>query len=583
MDRSRNQSLRSSMQNDAYDTQSASEQTLHGSAILEQMPDAFLALDAQWHITYFNSQAIPFLQKSRAELLGRSIWDVFPEARDTPFFHWCHQARITGKAVSCDYLSPVVNMWFHVHVSPSPEGICVYFQDITERKQAEESIRQSEKYFRALIENNADGIALTDANGIITYVSPSTTRLVGFPPEEFIGHRVFERMVYADDREATQRLLAQILEEPGKSQVLEYRTKHKDGTFLWIEIVGINLLNEPGVEAIVWNYRDVTERKQLEEEVAKAKEQLEAILHNVADGILVVDAGGKIVYVNEIAASTFGFPSAEALLAAPRLSLGRLFSKVPTWDEQGRPLPFEERPIVQALHGKKVQALLQYQDALTTSQRHWILVKAQPIVDAQGQVQFVVSVFTDLTEQKELEQRKDHFISMASHELKTPLTILSAFTQLLQEQFEVEDRQDVVPHLSKMEAQVTKLTKLVADLLDISKMQAGQLELAQEAVDLDELVQEVVENLQPTTTHHLLIEGAAQRPIIGDRDRLGQVLIILLTNAIKYSPHAETIFVRVTHTYRYADGERAGFRHRHRPVPSAEALSAVLSCSERER
>jgi signal transduction histidine kinase len=79
-------------------------------------------------------------------------------------------------------------------------------------------------------------------------------------------------------------------------------------------------------------------------------------------------------------------------------------------------------------------------------------------------------------------------------------------------------------------------------------MQAGQLELALEAVDLDELVQGVVENLQLTTTHHLFIEGTAQRPVIGDRDRLGQVLIILLTNAIKYSPRADTIFVKVART-----------------------------------
>jgi signal transduction histidine kinase len=168
-------------------------------------------------------------------------------------------------------------------------------------------------------------------------------------------------------------------------------------------------------------------------------------------------------------------------------------------------------------------------------------------------VQFVVSVFTDITKQKELEQRKDHFISMASHELKTPLTILSAYTQLLREQFAAGDRQDAALYLSKMDDQITNLNKLVVDQLDISRMQAGQLELAQEAVDIDELVREVIENLQPTTTHRLLIEGAAQRSITGDRDRLGQVLIILLTNAIKYSPHADTVVVRVARTHHTCD------------------------------
>jgi len=151
-------------------------------------------------------------------------------------------------------------------------------KDITARKQAEDRLYQSEKRFRTLIENSTDAIALTDAKGIMTYVSPSTTRAVGYLPEEFVGHSVFERMVHPEDREATRHILTRVLKDPGKSQVIEYRSRHKDGSFLWIEAIGMNLLDEPSVEAIVWNYRDVTERKRLEQEVAKAKEQLETIL-----------------------------------------------------------------------------------------------------------------------------------------------------------------------------------------------------------------------------------------------------------------------------------------------------------------
>ena len=313
-----------------------SEQVLQGSAIpyitiLEHMPESVLALDMQWRIIYLNQQAESFLRKTRAELLGHTIWEAIPKAQDTPFFQCCQQARTTGKAASFEQLSPVHDMWFEVSVYLSEEGICIYFQDITHRKHAEERLQQSEKHYRSLIEHNADGIALADAKGIITYVSPSTTHIEGYLPDELVGHRLFQSMVHPDDREAARSMLARVFEGPGKSHIVEFRGRHKNGTFRWLEAIGINLLHEPSVEAIVWNFRDITQRKQLTEEVAKAKEQLEAILRNVADGILVADPSGNVVYVNDAAARTFGFPSAATMLAAPQSTLGEIFSQFAIW------------------------------------------------------------------------------------------------------------------------------------------------------------------------------------------------------------------------------------------------------------
>ncbi len=646
--------------------------------IIEQMPDACLVLDMQWRILYFNQQAAPFLPGLKADLLGHNIWETFPKILDSPLYAYCQQVKSTGKGTSFEYFAPVVNIWFQVSIAPLAGGICVYFRDITQRKQAEEIIwqselrfkaifnqsfsyisvltpdgvlvninelpltisgfkreqvlgkrfwetawwhslpqeasilkdaisqaaagkivqiesayltsdssrrivamitkplfdeagnvmhvivegsditerkeaearlRQSEKHFRALIENSNDGIALTDSNGILTYVSPLTTRITGFHPAEYIGHRVFAKSLGPDDYKATRQFLAQVLKQPEKSHTLEYRTRHKNGTYIWLEVVGINLLAEPHIEAIVWNFRDVTERKQLEQEIANAKEQLETILQNVAEGILVADTNYNIVYSNDSAARAFGFPSAAIMTATSQTTLEQLYKQFTfIQDEKSRSVPFEALSIVQALNGKKAQSLTQCQP-INNHQVLWSLTKAQPIFDAQGKVQLAVSVFTDLTKQKEREQRKDHFISMASHELKTPLTIASAFTELLQEQFTAEGRQDVLRILTKLDSQINKLNKLVVDMLDISKMQLDQLALRREVVDINKLIHEVVENLQPTTNHRLLIEGEALHAINGDRDRLEQVMIILLSNAIKYSPQADSVIIKVAHTH----------------------------------
>jgi signal transduction histidine kinase len=153
-----------------------------------------------------------------------------------------------------------------------------------------------------------------------------------------------------------------------------------------------------------------------------------------------------------------------------------------------------------------------------------------------------ISFVLDNSARKELEQRKDAFLSMASHELKTPLTALKLQTSLLHRQLAKQGIQDADPALSRMETQINKVTRLVEELLDVSKIQAGRLEYVRETVDLEALLQEITEILQQTNpSHTIVVRGTVGTSLIGDPDRLGQVFINLLSNAIKYSPDAKTV------------------------------------------
>jgi PAS domain S-box-containing protein len=148
-------------------------------------------------------------------------------------------------------------------------------KDITERKRAEDAVRESERHFRALIENASDGIVLFDAEWTVGYASPSTTRMLGYAFDEIVGRQAFD-LIHPDDRACLSAQLGDLIDAPGAIARAAPRVLHKDGSWRVLEAVATNLLADASVRAIVLNFRDITESRQLEEQVRQAQ-KMEAI------------------------------------------------------------------------------------------------------------------------------------------------------------------------------------------------------------------------------------------------------------------------------------------------------------------
>jgi PAS domain S-box-containing protein len=158
----------------------------------------------------------------------------------------------------------------------------------------------------------------------------------------------------------------------------------------------------------------------------------------------------------------------------------------------------------------------------------------------------IIAIILDITERKKLEQRKDEFIGIASHELKTPLTSIKGYTQILERIIQQMGNEKLQLYLKKTNNYIDRLDSLIGDLLDVSKIQAGKLQMNFNQFDFDSLVKDSIDSIQHLNTHHkIIMKGTVKEKISGDRNRLEQVFTNLLSNAIKYSPKADKVIVDV--------------------------------------
>ena len=280
--------------------------------------------------------------------------------------------------------------------------------------------------------------------------------------------------------------------------------------------------------------RAMTLLRQKANYLAEVHSRLAAIVESSNDAIVGKTLDGTITSWNRAAELLFGYSAQEAI--------GKPITMIIPSELQQEEVEIIAK-LRQDIHIEHYETVRRRKDGRYIN----VSLSISPVKDSAGKIVGAAKIARDITERKEFEQRKDEFISMASHELKTPVTALKGFTQLLKRRVKRQGVEESLHFLDRMENQLDRLTKLISDLLDISKMQVGQLEYRMEPFDLDMLAREITENVQGTTqTHHLILQKTPQVHVLGDRDRIGQVLINLLNNAIKYSSDADRVLINVS-------------------------------------
>jgi PAS domain S-box-containing protein len=427
--------------------------------------------------------------------------------------------------------------------------------DVSDLDEVAQELTRTQRLHAGLIDA-IDGIVWeADANFRFTFVSKQAERLVGYPLQQWMQEPDFwVKHLHPEDRAWAPAFCTRATQEC-RPHEFEYRMIAANGRTVWLRDI-VTVVSEEGIPRRLRGIMvDVTEERRAREKLEHTVSLLCATLDSTADGVIVVDRHRRITASNRRFHELWRVP--------PELvdtsDWEKVFAHVRS--QVQHPEPFTAR--IQELYADPEQEgvdLVELRDGRiierysrpqrlggATVGRVWSYRDVTVERRAQAERERL------LREAQEAIRVRDDFLSIASHELKTPLTPLKLHLQVLKQRV-AAGRPISTPQVEKALAQVARLSGLINDLLDTSRIQAGRLELRHEPVSLRELTREVLADLRPVSAEHALEYEEPDEPLVieGDRGRLAQVLVNLLENALKYSPTGGSIRVRVER-----DGARA--------------------------
>ncbi len=419
-----------------------------------------------------------------------------------------------------------------------------------EREVAQgEEARAERTFASALLDTVGALVVVLDREGRIVRFNHACQELTGYTLDEVKGKTVWDLLLPPEEMEPTRAVFADLRAGHFPRQFENYWLT-KDGRRRLVTWSDTALLGGRGeVEHVIATGIDVTERRQaraererLVAELTFERDRLHTTIESIADVILVCDREGTITISNSAARALFG----EDLAERERTLAGYADALKIRTGPNGLPVPLSDLAFARALTGEVTHDRAELATNPKTGRHLDLLISAAPLRDAEGEIVGAVEVARDVSALSVLEHEKDEFIAVAAHELRTPVTIIKSFAQaLLRRSPQLDPAQRRM--LDSIDRGCNRIDRIVRDLLDISRLQGGQLELLRERLDLAALVEEVVERMALTSAkHHLRVTSAGPVIVRGDRDRLEQVLAVLLDNAIRYSPRGGDVDVTVT-------------------------------------
>jgi len=410
-----------------------------------------------------------------------------------------------------------------------------FTRDITQLIEEQErkaevmyDLEQSETKLKIAIESTNLGTWEWDPETNILFWSAECKSVFGYPAAEQITFDTFIRMIHPEDTpHVIKSLQESVKSDSDKTHSLIYRIHRFDSDEMrWIKVQWRKSSKTDRYSSLlIGTTLDITDVKYAEEKSAK----LAAIIDSSNDAVISKTLNGIITSWNDSAERTFGYNAAEII--------GQTILKLIPPDRRE-----EEAQILSRLSkGERVDHF-ETRRITKTGKLIDVSLTISPVKDRDGHIIGLSKIARDITERKQEEQRKNDFVAMVSHELKTPLTALTGYLQLLLMRSKKEGDEFSVKSLIRAEAQTKKMVSMIHDFLSLARMEEGKLQIERREVELHPLMVEIAEDAKFLTSQHTIkLIDCGGIIINADRDKIGQVLMNLVSNAIKYSPEGGLI------------------------------------------
>ena len=535
-----------------------------------------------------NDRVLEMWGKTFDQVKGKTLTDIFPEIITQEYTRELYKVSVEkflkGETFTVNEVEFAFQRkgrpykgWYNCTYEPLKDphgnrtGIIAVVNEVTDQVMARKKIEESEEKFRTLATEFPLFVWLTDDKLQSTFLNKAGLEYFNLPPTTNIGELSWKKFIHTNDIERVLAVMNDAARDH-KSYTLTMRLKNgRTGEYRWFVDNGVPQYSNGKFTGFIGTSMDIHEQKTADEKVRESEERFRFLFDSNVLPVAFWHISGEIYDANDSFLNLMGYTREEMQQGELNWRKFTLPEDAPSHEEKVRQAaegktvaPYQAQYINK--RGEFVSSLVGYA-MLTGSKENGIAfmqdirkIKEVEAALRQSEEKYrqlsmnleekVNERTEELRKLNEADKLKSDFIKMASHELKTPVTSIKGYTQLILSALK-EDESKISPLLIRsslisVDKQVTRLTRLMSELLDLSKIETGMLVLSKEIFNLNELVIETVQDIIYTNSkHNINVFHDFECHVDGDKDRIGQVLINFLTNAIKYSPNSDKVEVWV--------------------------------------